>query len=46
MKKEYIRSKIYKVKLDIYKQRQRYKSKVKSKDKKRWIKSNKNLKED
>ncbi len=35
MKKGYIRSKIYKVKSNIYKQRRRYRPKVKSKDKKR-----------
>jgi len=35
MRKGYIRSKIYKVKSDIYKQRRRYGPKVKNKDKKR-----------
>ncbi len=43
MKKKYLQSKVYKIKLNIYKRKQRYKLRVKNKDKKRWIKSNKNL---
>ncbi len=46
IRRGYMRSKVYKVKLDIYKQRRRYKPRVKNKDKKRWIKLNKNLKKD
>ncbi len=46
MKKGYIQSKIYKIKLNIYKQRRKYRPKVKNKNKKRQMKQNKNLEED
>ena len=43
MRKEYIQLKIYKVKSNIYKRKQRYGPKIRNKDKKRQIRSNKNL---
>ncbi len=46
MRKGYIWSKVYKVKSSIYKQRRRYRPRIKNKDKKRWMKLNKNLEED
>jgi len=45
MRKEHIRLKVYKVKSNIYKRKYKYGPKIKNKDKKKWIRLNKNLEE-